>query len=99
MSNFFVNRKVALCLLITLTLMSPGCLSLLSMRELMEDSQDLQSCDSSDPSSLLFLRILRLLFGLGFSSSTPSEIPSVWPASDESELKSLVLSNCNSLPT
>ncbi len=38
--HFFLNRRVALSLLITLTLMSPGCLSLLSMRELMEDMKE-----------------------------------------------------------
>ena len=48
MSNFFVNRKVALCLLITLTLMSPGCLSLLSMRELMEDMKEDPKSRSQD---------------------------------------------------
>ncbi len=48
MSGFFVNRKVALCLLITLTLMSPGCLSLLSMRELMEDMKEDPKSQSQD---------------------------------------------------
>ena len=48
MSDFFVNRKVALCLLITLTLMSPGCLSLLSMRELMEDMKEDPKSRSQD---------------------------------------------------
>ena len=48
MSKFFVNRKVALCLLITLTLMSPGCLSLLSMRELMEDMKEDPKSRSQD---------------------------------------------------
>ena len=45
MKDYLVNRKVALCLLITLTLISPGCLSLLTMRELMEDMKE-------DPKSL-----------------------------------------------
>ena len=48
MSNFFVTRKAALCLLITLTLMSPGCLSLLSMRELMEDMKEDPKSRSQD---------------------------------------------------
>ena len=48
MTDFFVNRKVALCLLITLTLMSPGCLSLLSMRELMEDMKEDPKSRSQD---------------------------------------------------
>ena len=48
MNDFFVNRKVALCLLITLTLMSPGCLSLLSMRELMEDMKEDPKSRSQD---------------------------------------------------
>ena len=48
MSDFIVNRKVALCLLITLTLMSPGCLSLLSMRELMEDMKEDPKSRSQD---------------------------------------------------
>ena len=48
MRDFFVNRKVALCLLITLTLMSPGCLSLLSMRELMEDMKEDPKSRSQD---------------------------------------------------
>ncbi|MEC7142285.1 MAG: hypothetical protein VXW30_01740 [Candidatus Thermoplasmatota archaeon] len=48
MSDFFVNRKAALCLLITLTLMSPGCLSLLSMRELMEDMKEDPKSRSQD---------------------------------------------------
>jgi len=48
MKAFFVNRKVALCLLVTLTLMSPGCLSLLSMRELMEDMKEDPKSRSQD---------------------------------------------------
>ena len=48
MKDFFVNRKVVLCLLITLTLMSPGCLSLLSMRELMEDMKEDPKSRSQD---------------------------------------------------
>ena len=48
MRDFFVNRKVGLCLLITLTLMSPGCLSLLSMRELMEDMKEDPKSRSQD---------------------------------------------------
>ncbi len=48
MKAFFVNRKVALCLLLTLTLMSPGCLSLLSMRELMEDMKEDPKSRSQD---------------------------------------------------
>ena len=48
MKASFVNRKVALCLLVTLTLMSPGCLSLLSMRELMEDMKEDPKSRSQD---------------------------------------------------
>ena len=48
MSNLFLNRKVALCLLMSLTLMSPGCLSLLSMRELMEDMKEDPKSQSQD---------------------------------------------------
>ena len=48
MKASFVNRKVALCLLLTLTLMSPGCLSLLSMRELMEDMKEDPKSRSQD---------------------------------------------------
>ena len=48
MSNLFLNRKVALCLLMSLTLMSPGCVSLLSMRELMEDMKEDPKSHSQD---------------------------------------------------
>ena len=35
-----INRGVALALLLTLTMLSPGCLSLLTMREMMEDMRE-----------------------------------------------------------
>ncbi|MBA45673.1 MAG: hypothetical protein CMB31_03705 [Euryarchaeota archaeon] len=46
--QFILNRGVALALLITLTLMSPGCLSLLSMREIMEDMKEDPKSRSQD---------------------------------------------------
>jgi hypothetical protein len=46
--QYILNRRVALALLITLTLMSPGCLSLLSMRELMEDMKEDPKSRSQD---------------------------------------------------
>ncbi len=46
--QFILNRRVALALLITLTLMSPGCLSLLSMREIMEDMKEDPKSRSQD---------------------------------------------------
>ena len=39
-NHVHMNRGVALALLLTLTMLSPGCLSLLTMREMMEDMRE-----------------------------------------------------------